>query len=313
MKTIKITLVMLITAVFFSSCVIAEDDYGYQNNYNNISLDELLQSSDLWYVDYNSTTGYGNTRFMDLAFTLSFENGKVYANNNLVDLGNVGGGYGDQIGFYSTDGDILTVDHDLDGYIDFRVNQVGNNIKLSDIDQNVTYTLIPYSVANFDYNKVFYDNIEYFLQEYGAWEKTGTFDGVANAFDDENFLAFIPENVNAFQSSTDNVGTTLSNLIWDFSGTYEIFDVQGTDTLKVLTLNYDNNDTEEFELSVINDGEIELYQISTETTYVFNGRDQIIYKKGETEVTKTPRKRFKVKRNKVTLQKHTKKGKRIKR
>ena len=304
---------MLLTAVFFSSCVISDDDYT--NNYDNnaISLDELLQSTDLWYIDYNNTTGYGDTRFMSLAFTISFENGKIYANNNLVGLGSVGSGYGDQIGFYSTDGNILTVDHDLDGYIDFEVRQVGNKLKFSDLDRNVTYTLIPYSVDNFDYDKVFYDNIEYFLQEYVAWEKTGTFDGDPNAFDDENFLAFIPENISAFQSSTDETGTTISNLLWDFTGDYEVFDVNGTDTLKVLTLNYDTNDIEEFELSVIDDGKIELYHISSHTTYVFNGRENIIYKKGENEVTKTPRKRFKVKRQTKVLQKHTKNTKRIKR
>ena len=300
MKTIKITLILILTAVMFSSCV--END--------NISLDELLQSSDLWYIDYNQTTGSHDTRFMALAFTLSFENGKVYANNNLVELGNVGSGYGDQIGFYSTDGDILTIDHDLDGYIDFEVYQVNDNkIKFADLNRNVTYSLIPYSVSSFDYDKVFYDNIEYFLQEYVAWEKTGTFDGDPNDFDNENFLAFIPENVNTFTSSQDVEGTTISNLLWDFEGEYEIFDVQGTDTMKVLTLNYDGNSTEEFELSVLDDGKIELYHISSQTYYEFNGRENIVYKKGGSATTKAPRKRFKVNRSTKVLSKHKTKTK----
>jgi len=303
MKTIKLTFVMLLTAVFFSSCVVVED-----NNYiydNGISLDQLVESSDLWYIDYNNTMGYGDTRFMSLAFTLSFENGKIYANNNLVGLGNVGSGYGDQIGFYSTNGDVLTVDHDLDGYIDFEVNQVGNKLKFYDLNNNVTFTLIPYSVNNFDYDRVFYDNIEYFLQEYVAWEKTGTFEGNVNAFDDENFLAFIPENVNTFKSSKDQIGTFLNDLFWDFTGEYEVYDVQGTNTLKVLTLYYDNNDTEEFELSVLNDGKIELYHISSQTYYEFNGRENIIYKNNtNTKVTKTPRKRFKIKRSIKTIKNH---------
>jgi hypothetical protein len=302
MKTLKITLVMLLIAVSFSSCIVVEENNYYDNG---VSLDELLQSTDLWYIDYNNTTGYGNTRFMSLAFTLSFENGKIYANNNLVGLGSVGGGYGDQIGFYSTNEDILRVDHDLDGFIEFEVTQVGSNLKFSDLDNNVTYTLIPYSVNNFDYDKVFYDNIEYFLQEYVAWEKTGTFEGVTNAFDDENFLAFIPENVNVFKSSQDQEGTFINDLLWDFTGEYQVFDVQGTDTLKVLTLNYDGSDTEEFELSVLNDGKVELYHISSGTYYEFNGRENIIYKNNTTnEVTKTPRKRFKVKRSIKTVKKH---------
>jgi len=142
------------------------------------------------------------------------------------------------------------------------------------------------------------------LQEYVAWEKTATIGGNANDFDDENFLAFIPENISVFKSSQDVTGTTISNLLWDFEGDYEIFDVQGTDTLKVLTLNYEGNSTEEFELSVLNDGKIELYHISSETYYEFNGRENIIYKKGDLEVTKTPRKRYIVKRSKKTIKKH---------
>jgi len=307
MKTLKITLIMLLTAVMFSSCIVVDEDPYYYND-DSITLEELLQSTDLWYIDYNQTTGYDDTRFMSLAFTLSFENGNIYANNNLVGLGNVGSGYGDQIGYYSTDGDILTVDHDIDGYIDFEVYQVNNNkIQFSDLDRNVTYSLIPYRINNFDYDKVFYDNIEYFLQEYVAWEKTGTFDGEENDFDNENFLAFIPENVNTFTSSQDVEGTSINNLLWDFEGEYEVFDVQGTDTLKVLTLNYDGNSTEEFELSVLDDAKIELYHVSSQTYYEFNGRENIIFKKGE--ITKTPRKRYKVKRSVKTINKHIAKTK----
>ncbi len=313
MKTLKLTLILLLTTVLFSSCIINNDEYITQYE-DSISLDELLQSSDLWYIDYNQTTGSSDTRFMSLAFTISFENGKIYANNNLVGLGAVGSGYGDQIGFYSTDGDVLTVDHDLDGYIDFEVYQVNaNKIKFRDLDRNVTYTLIPYSVTNFDYDKIFYENLEYFLQEYVTWEKTGTFDGEENPFDNENFLAFIPDNVNVFKSSQDNEGTAIEDLIWDFQGTYEIANVQGSDTLKVLTLNYSGTDFEEFELTVLNDGKIELYHISSGTSYEFEGLENIIYKKGGSKVTKTPRKRFKVIRKTKVLTQHTKITKKHKR
>lgn len=313
MKTLKTIFLMLLIALIFSSCVVGEDDFVPHNN-NSISLNELLESSDLWYIDYHQTTGSSDTRFMSLAFTLSFNNGNIYANNNLVGLGAVGSGVGDQIGFYSTNGDVLRVDHDIHGFVDFEVYQIsGNRIKFADLDRNVTYTLIPYSVNSFDYDKIFYDNIEYFLQEYVAWEKTGTFGGFENDFDNENFLAFIPENINVFTSSQDISGTAISHVLWDFQGDYEVFDVQHTDTLKVLTLNYDGNDTEEFELNVLDDGKIELYHISSQTYYEFNGRQNIIYKKGTSEVTKTPRKRYKVKRNTKVLENHTRSAKKNKR
>lgn len=299
MKAIKTSIAILLTAFLFTSCIVEEDTY-----YNDeVSLDEILQSNDLWYIDYNQTTGSGDVRFLSLAFTLSFHNGKIYANNNLVDLGLVGNGYGDQIGFYSTYGHEVRIDHDLDGNLDLEVIQISNNrIKLRDNYSNVTYTLNGYSVNTFDYDQVFYDNLEYFLQEYHTWEKITTTGGQINLFDDENFLAFIPDNVNAFKSSQDINGTSITNLLWDFTGEYEVFDIDGYDDIKDLTLYYDNNGTEEFELSVIDDGTISLYHYSSDTTYEFEGLENIIYKKGD--LTKESRKRFKVNRKTKTKKAH---------
>jgi hypothetical protein len=60
-----------------------------------------------------------------------------------------------------------------------------------------------------------------------------------------------------------------------------VFDVTGYENLKILTLIYDDGDIEEFELSVINDGRIELYNVNSETTYNFLGRGFTQYLKGE--------------------------------
>jgi hypothetical protein len=302
MKTLKLSIVLLLTAFFFSSCIVVEDDFID----DSFSLNQLLQSQDLWYIDSNQTTGSGDTRILSLAFTLSFQGGNLFANNNLVGLGAVGNGFGDQIGFYDTVNHTLEIDHDIDGFIDLEVIQITNNrIKLVDHFENVTYTLIGYSRNSFDYDLVFYDNIEYFLQEYVAWEKTYTSAaGTINDFDNENFLAFIPENINVFQSSQDVVGTNIDNLLWDFTGDYEVFDVQGTDELKVLTLNYDSLGNEEFELSVIDDVTISLYHISSGTTYEFSGNGNIIFKKQTQNKSQTQRKRYRVKRKVKTLKKH---------
>ena len=78
-----------------------------------------------------------------------------------------------------------------------------------------------------------------------------------------------------------------------------MFDVQNYEDLKILTLNYDNGDNEEFELSVINDSKIRLYHISSETTYEFRGRGFVQYLKGnksKPNVRNTGRKRTKIKR-----------------
>jgi len=299
MKTLKFTLITLFISLFFTSCVIEDNRPIYFDNGvdSNISLDELLQSKDLWYIDSNQTYGNGDVRFLSLAFTLSFRNGKVFANNNLVDIGSVGNGFGDQIGYYGTNGTIVQIDHDLDGFIDLEVIQTSpNRIKLKSLNQNVTYQLTGYNRNEFDYDQVFYDNIEFFLQEYTAWEKTATIGGDVNDMDNENFLAFIPEDRSSFLSSQDQVGTNVDNLTWDFSGEYEIFDVQGYEDVKVLELHYDDYGIEEFELTIENDGKIVLYHYNSHTTYEFEGLNQIIYKKenASKKEQKEYRKRFKV-------------------
>ena len=75
-----------------------------------------------------------------------------------------------------------------------------------------------------------------------------------------------------FILSNDPFGTNVDNLLWDYTGSYEVFDVAGFDNLKILTLNYEFGDFEEFELTVVNDQVVNLFHISSQTTYEFTGR-----------------------------------------
>ena len=292
----KKLLLILISTFLFSSCEIFQDDIID----DGISLSQLLSSYDLWYVDYHRTTGNGDIPFVSRAFTLSFFNGTMYANNNIADIGFTGNGFGIPVGDYSTFGIYLETFHDIDGINDFEVEQLSRNrIRIYSTRENVSYLLIGYQKNNFDYDLLFYDNIEYFLQEYEAWERTGISSaGTPNAFDDEHFLQFTPENITTFYSSQDPFGTNIGNIIWDFVGSYEVFDVQGFVDLKILTLYYDNGDIEEFELSVINDEQISLYHGVSGTTYRFSGRGFIQFlkngEKKETTVRNSGRKRTKV-------------------
>ncbi|WP_457617015.1 hypothetical protein [Lutibacter sp.] len=300
MKALKLLLSTVLIGFAFSSCDVVVDNI---DSYDYVTLEETITAYDLWYVDYNLTTGTGDVPFLSKAFTISFINGTLYANNNLVGIGATGNGYGIQIGYYDTFNGTLEISHMIDGYYDFDVVQIApNRIKLIDYFNNVTYYLDGYQKYNFDYNQVFYDNIEYFLQEYDAWEKTYTSTtGALNAFDNENFLMFTPENITTFYSSQDDFGTTIDNLFWDYVGSYSVADVLGYDNLKILTLDYDSWGTEEFELTVINDGKIQLYHISSGTTYEFTGRGYIQYLKTTTSkegtVNTSGRKRTKVKRD----------------
>lgn len=278
MKSLKLLFAIIITSTIITSCTSFRDDFRE----NVITLEEVISDYDLWYVDYHRTIGNRDIPFASKAFTLSFLNGILYANNNIADIGFTGNGLGIDVGTYNTINGVLETNHDLDGFNDFEVTIISNNeISLHNYRNNITYFLIGYQVNTFNYDKLFYENIEYFLQEYEAWEKTTTNGGVPNAFDAENYLQFTPENITTFYSSQDNFGTNIGNIRWGFVGGYEVFDVRDYEDLKILTLNYDGGDIEEFELSVVNDGTIRLYNVNSKTTYQFEGRGFIELLKGE--------------------------------
>lgn len=278
MKSIKIMIVFVLSATLFTSCY--TEEVHINDNGPTISLNQLLQSYDLWYVDINATQGFGETPFMEIAFTMSFSNGRVYANNNLVGIGSQGGGYGVQIGNYDAYDMILDIDHVIDGFNSFDVYQIDSNtIELYNPFNDTSYFLDGYQQSNFDYDFVFYDNIHYFLQEYEAWEKVYTSEyGAINEFDNENYLQFLSGgNDSTFRSSQDANVNNPNNIYWDYTGVYGVGDVSGNMYLKTLTLDYDFFDNEFFELSVIDDGTIELYHADSGTAYEFEGRGYIAY------------------------------------
>ena len=303
MKSLKLLFILSITVVLFSSCNTAHEDNFIGNE---ISLEDVVSGYDLWYVDYHKTIGNRDIPYVSQAFTVSFLNGILYANNNIADIGFTGNGLGIDVGTYDTFSGVLKTRHDLDGSNDFEVTVTSpNEIRLYNYRQNITYFLIGYQTSTFDYDKLFYENIEYFLQEYIAWEKINTVGGAPNAFDAKNYLQFTPENITTFYSSQDNFGTQIDVLEWSYVGGYEVFDVFGFENLKILTLNYDDGALEEFELSIINDGTIRLYNLNSETTYDFEGRGFIQYLKGEktnksakASVRNENRKRTKIERKK---------------
>jgi hypothetical protein len=302
MKTLKLLFISFTIAFTSFSCTVSDEPY-YP------TLEEVVTNFDLWYIDYNRTEGYGDVPFLSKAFTISFLNGRVFANNNIVGIGFTGNGYGIEIGYYDTYKGFLEINHNLDGYYDFDVIQLSpTSIKLVDNYNKVSYFLEGYYKNSFDFDQVFYDNIEYFLQEYQAWEKTYvSAEGTINEFDNENFLAFTPENLTTFYSSQDVVGTNIANIYWDYVGNYTVYNVEGYNNLKILTLDYDLYGNEEFELSVINDETISLYHNASGTTYEFSGRGFIQYLKpdGKKEnVSNEGRKRTKVTRETVKRKQH---------
>lgn len=286
MKKLKLLLGYVAMATLLVSCyaeVLVEDEFIEESAFNT---DQVLQAYDLWYVDINQTRGNGEVPFLQRAFTVTFDRGTFYANNNIVGIGKTGNGLGIDVGFYNTLRGIVEIDHDIDGKWLLEVYALnGNTLELYDASSDTSYILEGYQKNNFDYDQVFYDNINYFIQEYDAWEKSYTSEaGALNDFDDEHFLQFLPS---FFRSSVDAPGTSLSNLQWDFEGDYEIYDVASDASLKTLTLDYDFLGNDYFELYVINDGTIELYHPDSGTIYEFKGRGYQQYlKSGKGTVSK---------------------------
>ncbi|MCB0456979.1 MAG: nicotinic acid mononucleotide adenyltransferase [Flavobacteriaceae bacterium] len=293
MKALRLYFRIALLATLFTSCyteVIVEDTI---DPVPTVTLSELLGSHELWYVDINRSQANGQTPFMQLAFTLSFRNGTLFANNNLVGIGNQGYGFGVDIGYFDTYANRLEISHDIDGFHRFEVTQHNSHeIELYSASTNQHFILVGYQRSNFDYDLLFYDNIHYFIQEYVAWEKIYTSPyGEPNPFDYENFMQFVEGGGDGnFLSSQDPIGTNINNLYWDYSGIYNVDDVQGDAYLKYLTLDYDYLGNEYFELSVINDNTIELYHNPSGTVYRFRGKGFITIKnneRGKLRISKT--------------------------
>ena len=280
MRTIKLLSAYFLMLGVFTSCytdVFIEDDLATPV----APLSSVLADYELWYVDIDQTQGNGTIPFMDKAFTFSFLNGTVMANNNLAGIGDQGSGFGIEVGYYDVFDYDLDISHDIDGFYSFEVSLLSNNaIELYNRYTNTSYVLIGYQRSNFDYDRLFYDNIHFFLQEYAVWEKVHTsLSGTSNAFDAENYLQFLPANSGVnFRSSQDPIGSSTTNLYWDYSGIYEVNNVVNNAYLKTLTLDYDYFANEYFELSILDDATIALYHPASGSEYRFRGRGYIQYK-----------------------------------
>jgi len=280
MKKLIYILSAILLVSGLSSCTIEERVNDYQDNQN---LTQLLQSFDLWYVDIDQTSGTGDVPFVSRAFTMSFMyNGNIFANNNIVGIGRTGNGYGINIGEYQTfnyDG-IVEINHPIDGVVPFEVRQISmNEIELYNRSQNVRYTLVGYQKSHFDYDRLFYENISYFLQEFEAWTKVyEDLPQPSALFSAEHHLAFyVANHSNTFQSSESDPSTPVPSIIWDYTGNYNVYNTSTENVKDIVLKYYIDNSEEAFELEIINDQKIRLININTNNLYEFEGRNYIEY------------------------------------
>jgi hypothetical protein len=279
----KIIYILNIIAISLSLSSCKWEMHNESSNYNNNSLTELIQSYDLWYVDIDRTTGTGNIPFISRAFTLSFKhNQRLFANNNIAGIGNTGNGYGIEVGIYNTfnrEG-ILEINHDIDGLVAFEVRQISTNeIEIYNRTNNVAYILIGYQKSHFDFDKVFFENITYLLQEFDMWTKTYEDIVDTNAvFNAENHLMFyVDGNTNKFNSSEDAPNVSYNHIIWDYAGTYQVYNTSMTSVKELVLSYYINGSLEEFEVEIINDSKIRLINLQSNNIYEFEGHGYIQY------------------------------------
>lgn len=288
MRNVRL-LASVIGLMLFFNCTIVE--YNEEVPYV-MPLPEFLNSNEIWYVEINQTLGYQEVPFLQMAFTLSFRNGVLYANNNLVGFGSNGNGFGVPVGNYLANNSILQIAHIIDGIYDFEVYQTGpNQMELYDPFSETSYFLTGYQRHNFDYDYLFFDNLKYFLEEYSVWEKDFQSNGIYQPFDDENYLMFSSAN-QRFSSSLDYNVYNLNSVYWDYQGRYELNNLDLNGYLKRLNLLYDDFDeTETFELLVLSDDTIKLRNLITNKTYHFKGRGLISYMRpnsGKKNKSKSP-------------------------
>ncbi len=244
------------------------------------SLQDLLTGYDIWYVDISRTQGAEKIPFLNRAFTMSFRpNGEVWANNNISNIGYTGGGYGVRIGEYFINENMGSIDinHIIDGWNEFTIRRISiNEIELYNVYHNVRYVLVGYHLENFDFDALFYDNIDYLLQDYEYWKKTSEQINYPADFDWENIIKFHFDAYNDFLFSSSQDAPEATDIYWDFTGTY-ILRPAGENSPRRLILNYDQGFTEAFYLDVLDDTLIRLTQISTGNTYTFEARYYIQY------------------------------------
>lgn len=259
---------ILFGVLFFVSCQI-KDDY-------ELTLDEKLHQYDLWFVNKQESSGV-IIPFFEKSFTVSFSRGMLYSNINLVGIGTRGNGIGQQSGFYSAADIFLGITYKGQGY-SFEVEQISDNkIVLHDRYSDAKYVLEGYQRSRFDYNRVFMENLQYFLQEYEVWEKVGQQGGNPNPFDAETYLKFIPEGGDRyFFASRSPSNLVIPAINWDYRGQYFINNQE-------LTLIFEGTQ-QRFLINIVNDATIELTHFNSGTKYQFVGFGNIVYTKNLSEI-----------------------------
>ncbi|MBW2962987.1 hypothetical protein [Mesonia aestuariivivens] len=260
---------LLFFAIILSSCG-SDDDSTPQLQSN--SIQELLESYDLWYVEpdqFSSDFNLGQD-----AITFSFLNNQLYANKNLV-------GFnpeiiGEQETSYSVEQTENTANVTIND-TEFKVIGIsGNSLKLVD-DDNTAFYITGYNASEFpSLDIIYFERMAHLFNEYKFWQKTETEnpDEIDGEFSSINHIEFSA--IRNFKSSEDAEGLTYDEINWQYQGSYKLTKMEDDDgnisnELIFVYLDENNRENDTLKVRVINENKIQLSESESGIHYLFEG------------------------------------------
>ena len=213
----KNLLSLLFSIILLTSCGSDDDS---TNPPQSKSIEELLESYDLWYVEPDQPSSD-----FDLgqdAITFSFVNNELYANKNLVGfdpstMGNIETTY-----TVEQEGSNASITIDDTEFTIFGVN--GNSVKLvNSYDNTTAFYITGYTTEDFPSLEIlYYERMPHFFNEYQFWQKTLTENPDENDgdFSTINYIDFFGGR--NFRSSEDVEGLTYDEINWQHQGSYKL-------------------------------------------------------------------------------------------
>ena len=270
----KNLLSLLFSIIVLTSCG-SDDDSNTPSQ--SKSIEELLESYDLWYVEPDQPSSD-----FDLgqdAITFSFVNNELYANKNLVGfdpstMGNIETTY-----TVEQEGSNASITIDDTEFTIFGVN--GNSVKLvNSYDNTTAFYITGYTTEDFPSLEIlYYERMPHFFNEYQFWQKTLTENPDENDgdFSTINYVEFFGGR--SFRSSEDVEGLTYDEINWEYEGSYRLTTEYGEEESisNELIFIYNTDEGEEeipndtLKVNVVDESKIQFSEPGLNINYTFEG------------------------------------------
>lgn len=276
----KNLLSLLFSIIILSSC--SSDDDNATNQPQSNSIEELLGSYDLWYVEPDQYTS--DFELGQEAITFSFVENQLYANKNLIGFDPELIGNEESTYTVEQTGNNASITIDDTSFTVFGVS--GNSLKLvNSYDNSTAFYITGYAANDFPLDDIFYERMAHFFNEYKFWQKTAT----ENPDDNEgnfatlNYIEF--SEVRNFRSSEDTEDLTYDQINWQYQGSYRLTTENSEEEpiSNELIFIYHTDENEEeiandtLKVNVLNENRIQLSEPDLNIHYTFEGTTNTPY------------------------------------